>query len=220
MIICVVNMGDATKVLKIAKRYGLKGGNVVIGRGTVKGTLLEFFAINEVRKEIVSMIIDTAKVSEAITGIGKEMSFEKPNYGIAFSYPISEIITEKDTSENSAEETGHSGQEDTVMYKIITAIVDKGKAEDVIEAASKAGARGGTIINARGAGVSQVKTFFSMEIEPEKEEVFIIAKNDVKDKIVDSIRSHLKLDQHNNGILFVLDLHEVYGLHQGNEQSP
>ena len=99
------------------------------------------------------------------------------------------------------------------MYNIIYAIVDKGKAEDVIEAAAKAGSKGGTIVNARGAGDDEVRKVFALEIEPEKEEVFIITKREYKDKIVESIRTHLKIDEPNNGVLFVLELDEVYGLH-------
>ena len=99
------------------------------------------------------------------------------------------------------------------MYKVIYTIVEKGRAEEAIDAATKAGARGGTIINARGAGPHDVQKIFSVEIEPEREIVFIIAKCDMKDSIVNSIREHLKIDEPGNGVLYVVDLIEVYGLH-------
>ena len=99
------------------------------------------------------------------------------------------------------------------MYNIIYVVVDKGKAEDVIDAAKKAGARGGTILNARGRGVHEVEHFFDIDIEPEKEEVFIITKADLKPAIVDSIVADLKINEPGNGVLFVLDVGEVYGLH-------
>ena len=99
------------------------------------------------------------------------------------------------------------------MYNVVIVVVEKGKAEEVIEAANKAGSTGGTIINARGAGIHEVQKFFSLEIEPEKEEVFIITKNENKDKIVASIRENLKIDEPGKGILYVLDVNEVYGLH-------
>ena len=205
-IYCVVNMGDASKVLKSANKYGIKGGAVSIGRGTVSSKLLEFFAINEVRKEIVKMIVENKLASKAIEGISKDMAFEKPNHGIAFSHSVSECIGGGKVIDKESEIIGREKS----MYNIIYVIVDKGKAEDVIDAANKVGSRGGTIINARGV---EVQKFFSIEIEPEKEEVFIIAKKELKDNIVESIRSHLKIDDPGNGLLFVLDVDEVYGLH-------
>jgi len=211
LICCVVNMGDASKVCKIAKKYGVKGGTTSIGRGTISNKLMNFLAICEERKEIVTMIVESELASEAIKGIGAEMKFEKPHHGIAFSYSVSEFIGSKNIVSSSGVTGGGK-----VMYKVIFVIVEKGKAEDVIEAAKAAGSTGGTIINARGAGVHEVQKFFSLEIEPEKEEVLIITKSENKERIVDSIRERIKIDEPGNGILYVLDVNEVYGLHGGS----
>ena len=58
-ICCVVNIGDASKVLKTAGKYGVKGGTISIGRGTVNSRFLDFLKINEIRKEIITMIVET-----------------------------------------------------------------------------------------------------------------------------------------------------------------
>ena len=209
LICCVVNMGEASRVMKAARKHGIKNAIVSLGRGTAKSRVLKLFAIDEVRKEVLTMIIDDELCHQAMKGISDELMLEKPNHGIVFSYSISEFIDSKNNvSSDSKADRGDKG-----MYKIIYAIVDKGKAEEVIEAADLAGSTGGTILNARGAGSHEVQTFFSVPIEPEREEVFIIAKNELKDGIVDSIRKHLKIEEPGNGILFVLDVNEVYGLH-------
>ncbi len=67
----------------------------------------------------------------------------------------------------SAEVKTNGGAKNT-MYDAIFVVVDKGKAEFVVEAANEAGAKGGTIIHARGAGEYEIEKIFSMEIEPEK----------------------------------------------------
>ena len=209
MIRCVVNMGDASKALKIAKKHGVKGGTITIGRGTVQSRLLDILGLNEIRKEIVSMIVEDELAADVLSGLSEEMQFQKPDHGIAFSYSVSEFIGSKNTigGKLSNNEVRYS------VYKIIHVIVDKGKGCDVIDAANKAGARGGTIINARGAGIHEVQKFFSIEIEPEKEEVFIITKEELKDSIVEAVRVKMKLDEPGTGVLFVIDVNEVYGLH-------
>ena len=210
LICCVVNMGDASKVLKSGKKHGVKGGTIYIGRGTIQSRLLDFLGLNEVRKEIVTMIVEAELASEVIKGISEDMQFRKPNHGIAFSYSVSEFIGSKNVIENK---TSSSKEVKSNVYKIIHAIVDKGKGGDVIDAANEAGARGGTIINARGAGIHEVQKLFSIEIEPEKEEVFIITNTDLKDGIVEAIRTKLRIDEPGTGVLFVIDVNEVYGLH-------
>ena len=210
-ICCVVNMGDASKVMKCSKKYGIQGGTISVGKGTVNSRLLDFLAINEKRKEIVTMVVEKELAGEAIRGISAGMRFEKPHHGIAFSYAVSEFVGRKNQMAATAEPAGEA-EEEKGMYQIIYVVVDKGKAEDVMAAARKVGARGGTITNARGAGIHEIQTFFSMEIEPEKETVFIITKREKKDAIVAAIVSDLKIDEPGKGILFVVDVDEVHGI--------
>jgi len=220
LICCVVNFGAASKTLKTAKKYGIKGAVMSIGRGTIHSRLLDFLGINEVRKEIVTMVVEKELAHGAIKHISEDMEFNKPHHGIAFSISVEEFTGKKNilNTDNTGEkviETNDLNLNEVKdsMYKIIYVIVDKGNAEDVIEAANKAGARGGTIINGRGAGIHEVQKLFSIEIEPEKEEVFIITTNDLKDAIVASIKNDLKIDEPGNGLLFVMDVNEAYGLH-------
>ena len=211
LICCVVNIGEASKALKIAKKLGVKGGTISIGRGTVQSRLLDILGINEVRKEVVSMIVEDELASDIIKGVSDEMHFAKPNHGIAFSYSVSEFIGSKSVNTKDLK----SNEVKNGVYKVIYVIVDKGKGGEVIEAADKAGAKGGTIIHARGSGIHEVQKLFSVEIEPEKDEVFIITKAELKDAIIESIRNDMKIDEPGTGIIFVVDVNEVYGLHDG-----
>jgi len=208
LICCVVNFGNASKTLKIAKNYGVTGGTIFIGRGTVSNRLLGYFGFDEVRKEIVYMVVKDGLTSEAIKGISEGMAFHKPNRGIAFTISVADFVGSVDGTEKNIQ----AGEVKNGMYSAIYVVVDKGKAEEVIDAANKAGARGGTIFNARGSGIHETQKLFSIEIEPEKEVVFIIAKTESKDSIAESIKTHLKIEEPGKGVMFILDVDEVYGL--------
>ena len=92
LICCVVNMGDASKVLKAAGKHGIKEAVISIGKGTLNSRLLSILKINEIRKEIVSIVVETELATEAIKGISKDMAFEKPHHGIAFTHPVSKLF--------------------------------------------------------------------------------------------------------------------------------
>lgn len=100
------------------------------------------------------------------------------------------------------------------MYQSINVIVDKGKGEDVIDAATSAGSKGGTIINARGSGIHETQKVFGIEIEPEKEIVVIIAKSTEVDNIISTIAKRLELEKPGNGILYVQNLNRTYGIYE------
>jgi nitrogen regulatory protein PII len=79
------------------------------------------------------------------------------------------------------------------MYQSIYTIVDKGRGEAVVEAATKAGAGGATIVGARGSGIHETGRLFNMDIEPEKEVVIIILKSEIAERVVSSIRDELDM---------------------------
>ena len=211
MIRCVVNMGDASKALKAARKYGIKGATVSVGRGTVRSHFLDILGLNEVRKEIVSILVEDDQAADIIKGVSEDMHFNRPNHGIAFSYSVTEVYG----SDNFNNANITKDEVKNSVYQVIHVIVDRGKGGDVIDAANKAGARGGTILHARGSGIHEVQKLFSIEVEPEKDEVFIIAKSELKDSIVNAVRTDMRLDEPGKGILFVVDVNEVYGLHEG-----
>ncbi|MEL7565934.1 MAG: P-II family nitrogen regulator [Dehalobacterium sp.] len=210
LICMIVNFGLGSKAIKIAKKNGVSGGTVFLGRGTIKNRILEFLELNDSRKEIVLMIADKTTAYQALDILNKELGFHKPNHGIAFTFSVAGLLGSK--SCHYHDNKGKRGEENT-MYQAIFTIVDRGNAENVIAAANKGGARGGTIINARGSGIHETHTLFSMAIEPEKEMVLIISKNDLTDSIVSSIREHIHIDDPGKGIIFILDVNKTYGLY-------
>lgn len=206
----VVNFGLGSKVVKIAKQHGISGATIFLGMGTIKNHLLEILGLYELRKEIVLMVADKELAYNALEEINTELALNKPNHGIAFTTSVSNLLGSRNCTYDSSNK--HGGVKNT-MYNAIFVVVDKGVAESVIDAANSAGARGGTIINARGSGVHETSTVFSMAIEPEKEIVMILTENTLKEAICDSIRKELKIDDPGNGIIFVLDINKTYGLY-------
>ena len=209
LVIVIVNFGMGSRVLKIAKQNGVMGGTIFLGRGTVKNRLLEFLDLSDVRKEIILMIAEKSVCDNAVEKIDQEFHFNKPFHGIAFTMPVLAFLGSGHYDYINKSESG--GAKET-MYQSIFIIVDKGKGETVMDAAVKAGAKGGTIINARGSGIHETSKLFNMDIEPEKEVVLILSEDRITEAIVTSIRSELEIDKPGNGVIFVQDVNKTYGV--------
>ena len=52
-----------------------------------------------------------------------------------------------------------------------------------------------------------------MDIEPEKEIVLILSEESVTDAIVESISECLEIEKPGNGVLFVLNVAQTFGLY-------
>ena len=205
----IVNSGMATRVVGTAKRHGIEGATIFLGKGTVRNSILEFLELADVRKEIVLMAGTSLRVRGAMDAVCKEYKLHKPNHGIAFIMDVQKIVGSTCKEPTEPQEQKEAGQ---VMHQLITIVVEKGQAEDVIDAATKAGSRGGTIINARGSGIHETSKVFSMEIEPEKEVVLVLSEEQQTDAIVQNIRKELQIEQPGNGIIFVQTVEDAFGI--------
>lgn len=99
-----------------------------------------------------------------------------------------------------------------IAYDLIVTIVNKGRAEKVMEAAKKAGAEGGTILHGRGSGVHEKAKLFGIIIEPEKEIILTLVPSDISQTVLDNILKEVDLNKPNKGIAFVLSVDKVAGI--------
>jgi len=101
-------------------------------------------------------------------------------------------------------------------HDLIVTIVEKGKAEDVIEFSKKGGAEGGTILGGRGAGIHDTTKILGILIEPEKEVVLTLIHKEKTEAVLDAIHKGMELDKPGHGIAFVVDVPKVVGItHEG-----
>lgn len=210
----IVNYGKGSEILHYAKKHGITGGTVMIGKGTVNCRYLEVFDLCETRREVLMMLTEKQVAVEAMEKIGHQFHFEKPNHGIAFSLAVEGLYG----SESWCHESVVKKQSEVKpMYQIIVTIVEKGKADEVMESATKAGARGGTVLNARGSGLHETQRLFSLDIEPERDIVLIITESDKTEAITSAIRKNLNMNGPGHGLLFVQNITRTIGLYPSDQ---
>ena len=101
-------------------------------------------------------------------------------------------------------------------HEAIFCIVNSGYSETVMDAAKKLGARGGTVINARGTAGTEAETFFHITIQPEKEIVMILVPAKIKDDVLRALYKEVGLDTAGQGIAFSVPVDGVVGINNGN----
>ncbi len=98
------------------------------------------------------------------------------------------------------------------QHEVIFCIVNSGYSDAVMDAAKKVGARGGTIINARGTAGKEAETFFHITVQPEKEMVMILVSSDIKEAVLHALYKEVGLDSAGQGIAFAVPVDAVVGL--------
>lgn len=208
----IVHYGLASWILHFARNHGVFGGTIFYGQGTVKNFWLELFSLSHTEKEILFMVGEKGYVHKLMELLYDELEMWKSNHGVSFSIPVKGFTGCKHDSDVQDET-----EEDDMKHDLITVVVNKGNAEDALEAAQEAGATGGTIINARGAGKNETSKFCLLDIEPEKEILLLITEKEKTDDIVRSINEKMDLEGHGNGIMMVQEISRAYGLYKEKE---
>jgi nitrogen regulatory protein PII len=101
-------------------------------------------------------------------------------------------------------------------YCLVLTIVNRGYAQLVMDAAREAGARGGTVLYARGTGIHATEKFMNIDIQPEKEIVLTIVRRSTVRKIMHDILEAGGLRTKARGISFTLPVTDLVGFSDGD----
>lgn len=191
--------------------------------GTAHEILSDVLATTNNAKRIIASLIKR-DTFQAIKGpIANKFATSPYSAGIALTIPVFslygvsayKILTDKRTLNSEAQKEVIPMNENE--YEAIYAIVNDGFSDLVMAAARDAGARGGTIVHARGTGNPDAQKFFGIVVTPEKEMVLIVVKKDIRDQVLAAIGKECGLQTKGQGICFSLPVESVIGLAAQND---
>lgn len=97
-------------------------------------------------------------------------------------------------------------------YEMIMCIVNAGYSANVMDAAKEAGARGGTVMHARGTANKEAEAYFQITIQPDKDLVILLVPAEIKDAVLHSIYKSVGLNSAGQGIAFSVPVDRAVGL--------
>ncbi|SDP33143.1 P-II family nitrogen regulator [Desulforhopalus singaporensis] len=105
-----------------------------------------------------------------------------------------------------------------MQFKVILASVKNNITDKIVDAAKNAGATGATIIQARGTGIREAKTFFGLSLEAQTDIIMFLLEQSVVDQVLETIGRVGEFDKPGTGIAFVLPVDQVIGLESQIDQ--
>ena len=96
-------------------------------------------------------------------------------------------------------------------HEMLICIVNNGVSDAVMDAARAAGARGGTVMSARGTAGKEAEKLFNISIQPEKELVMILVGHEIRDGVLHALYTAAGLGTPAQGIAFALPVDAVAG---------
>ncbi len=94
---------------------------------------------------------------------------------------------------------------------LIIYIGNHGFAYEAMNAARKAGARGGTILHGRSSLSTEKSKFFGIRLHPEKDVLLIVCKDEKRDALMKAITDKYGVETEARGLCFSLKITESIG---------
>lgn len=104
-------------------------------------------------------------------------------------------------------------------YQLVLCIVNEGFADVVMDAARDVGARGGTVISARGTANQEAQKLFDITVDPQKEMVMIVVPTEIRDDVLHALYKEVGLNTPGQGIAFALPVDNVIGIAGGHKEE-
>jgi len=101
-----------------------------------------------------------------------------------------------------------------MRFKLLIALVEDAKTEQIMNAAREAGATGATIVgDARGEGLNPKKTFFGLTLESQRDMVMFVVEEHLSRKILERIAEEAGFEENpGSGVAFQLNVEDAIGL--------
>ena len=171
------------RLLSCYEKTGIPASFCMLAQGTATSETLDFLGLEVTEKLVTLTVASSDTWIQAKREMEENLQIDVPGTGIAFIMPMSSVGGKKVlqflTDGQQVEKIEESHMKDT-KYELIVVIANHGHSEEVMDAARKEGAGGGTVIHAKGTGLERAEKFLGVSIADEKELILIVAKTEMK----------------------------------------
>ena len=212
--------------------YGAHGLEVMLstlGKGTADSKLFDYLGLETGDKLLQMLPVTAENGKELLREFRRTVHYEKRGSGIAFIVPVSSVGgktildymaggqtmgdgLENKKSENAKGKGDGNAQQKSFRFDLLVAVCNQGYAEEVMQAARKAGAGGGTIVHAKGTANQYTEKFFGITLSEEKEIILIVTRNTDRDRIMEAIKTEAGVASDAHTIVFSLPVENVAGI--------
>ncbi len=218
MLVTIVDRGKGDAVAELLRHEGVLLHYIQLGHGTAQKGILGLLGLKDTDKDVVFSFVRSGVAARSMRRLSYALEMDLPGRGIAFTIPVGSVGGAQalhylmGEEKPMTSEEGNTTMQEQTKNDLIVAIVNRGYTDAVMDAALPAGARGGTVVHARGAGSEEASQFFGITIQPEKEMVLILVDHENKVPVMQAITRGAGLSTEGHGIIFSLPVNDVMGV--------
>lgn len=205
--ISITNREELKQFLSIARRMGAAANFISLGHGTA--------FIDSTPKAITYSFVTGDVWKKIKPALEQEMDIDLPNRGIVFTVPLSSIGSMRQMKLLIGSQEIAKREESVLKdtnYELIIIIANTGYSDEVMWAARKGGAKGGTVIHAKGTGMEGNEDFFGVTLAAEKEMIYTVVKSEKKNDVMKAVMEECGLSEKPQAVVMSLPVTSTAGM--------
>lgn len=212
----ILTLRDAEKLTELINGSCAALSYEADAKGTARSSVLDYLGLGETEKKIVISLFPGRAEEAVLKEIRENMHLYLAGKGICFTVPLtgaSAIVANAlRKSVPDTEKNGGKKVKTQREYCLIVTAMQKGFAEEAMEAARAAGAAGGSVLTAATLGDKKAEQLIGVTLQKETDVLLILAKNDGKDAITEAILKKVGLKTDGGGVVFTLPVDSIAGV--------
>ncbi len=213
-LLSIVERDKGKKLIKVLENINIRMNFQCVGFGTAPTEMMDIFGLGSNDKDIVISLGAQNTVKDMMLDFGTSFESHTKFGGLMIileTSAASRVLTEL-LSHNSSNvtEKGNGAMKNEHHNNLIIISVNEGYADDVMQAARKAGATGGTVIKGRLAQMQLVSELENTEIDEEREILVILAPLKTSKQIMEDVNREFGINSKANGIIAAIPTEKAY----------
>lgn len=222
--IMITKEDDKKKLEELFDRLHIPICYQVRGKGTATSEMLDIFGLSGSTRLITAGILPKIAIEYLMKAAEDLFSFHKKGGGIVLTvpligmqHPVFQVLSneEKEMLEQKIQERMENMEEmKHQSYVVVWVSVVSGYSDEVIDAARKVGAKGGTALRGRQRNSERVSEWIGISTQEERDFVMMVVPRDKKREIMAAIGDACGLSTKAHGVILALPVDEVFGLEE------
>lgn len=221
ILLLITRMEDEKRINRILEKMRLPIYYQFQGNGTANSEILSLCGLRGTKRLITISILPHSLIKDTFSEMSNNLLLEHKGRGIAVTIPVTgmqdvirKILEERNDYTNPKKERGEAVEmsDKETAYSMILVAANYGYSDEIINAARKAGAKGGTVIKGRRRGSENVMQYLGVTMQEEQEfTMIVVPRNQKSDVMVEISRvCGLKTDAH--GVVLSIPVEDILGI--------
>lgn len=196
VIISIVERGKGASIQRLYRNHQIALHLQCAGRGTATSEIMDILGLGSTEKDVVLSCAAVSAAKRLLHDLNNDLRGQVNTSGIVFDLPLTglnSLVANLASFQAEVLKKGNGGepQMERSENSLILVACSRGCTDHVMTTAKALGARGGTVIKARLAGLEDLEQAYDIDLKAEREILAIVVPTKLRNDIMEAVnREH------------------------------